>query len=84
MAALSFPDYYSGKLINTLDLNEWSDEDFLKGYLIVICELEFPEDVKYPSIPCYIDKTTTVYPLKGSSFITGPEYNLALRQGCKI
>lgn len=40
--------------------------------------------MKYPSIPCYVDKTTTIYPLKGSSFITGPEYNLALRQGCNI
>jgi len=36
--------------------------------------------VQYPSIPYYIDKTT-VYPLSGSSFLTGPEYILARNQG---
>jgi len=38
-------------------------------------------ECQYPSIPCYIDKTTTVYPLSGSSFLTGPEYILARNQG---
>ena len=46
------------------------------------CNFKFPTTVKYPSIPCYIDNTTTVYPLTGSSFLTGPEYVLAKRQGC--
>ena len=43
---------------------------------------KFPKSVKYPSIPIYIDKTSTVYPLSESSFLTGPEYILAKRQGC--
>jgi hypothetical protein len=39
--------------------------------------------VKYPSIPCYIDKNATVYPLKGdNAFLTGPEYLLAKQQAC--
>lgn len=48
------------------------------------CSFEFPSDVKYPSIPCYIDNTTTVYPLQGSAYITGPEFILAKKQGCKF
>lgn len=51
---------------------------------MVNANFSFPSDVKYPSIPCYIDKTTTVYPLSGNGFLTGPEYILALNQGCKI
>ena len=56
----------------------------MTGYLIINGDFEFPSNVKYPSIPCYIDKTSTVYPLSGSCYLTGPEYVLALRQGCEI
>ena len=58
----------------------WSDEPFLTGYLIINTDLKFNSNVQYPSIPYYIDKTT-VYPLSGSSFLTGPEYILARNQG---
>jgi hypothetical protein len=55
----------------------------MNGYLIVNCDFEFPSHTKYPSIPCYVDKTTTVYPLKGfSAFLTGPELLLAKKQDC--
>lgn len=54
----------------------------LDGFLIINTKFVFPSNVKYPSIPCYIDKTTTVYPLSGDAFLTGAEYLLALRQGC--
>lgn len=48
------------------------------------CDFVFPKETKYPSIPCYIDKTTTVYPLTGCAYLTGPEYFLARRQGCEF
>lgn len=38
MAALSFPDYYQGSLINLIELKEWSNDAFLSGYLIVNCD----------------------------------------------
>jgi hypothetical protein len=50
----------------------------------VIGVFEFPSIVKYPTIPCYIDNTTTVYPLSGACLLKGPEDLVALRQGCKI
>lgn len=54
----------------------------LDGYLIVNTNFQFPEETKYPSIPCYIDKSATVYPLAGSALLTGPEYLLARNQKC--
>jgi len=84
MADLALPDYYNGSLIDPSELKNWTAENFLNGYLIVNGDFSFPEHVKYPSIPCYVDKTTTVYPLNGSCYLTGPEYWLAIRQGCEI
>ena len=82
MSDLSLPDYHQGTLINPKELTTWNTNQFLNGYLIVNCNFKFPCDLKYPSIPCYIDKTTTVYPLNGSAYLTGPEYLLAKHQGC--
>lgn len=65
MADLALPDYYIAKIIDVKELDKWTADDFLKGYLIVNADFEFPQNVKYPSIPSYIDKNTTVYPLKG-------------------
>jgi len=56
----------------------------LKGYLILNTNFKFPENTKYPSIPCYIDETTTVYPLNGYALISGPEYILARSQKCEF
>jgi hypothetical protein len=84
MTLLTLPDYFKGSLINPQDLASWNVEDFLNGYLIVNADFNFPEHIKYPSIPCFVDKTTTVYPLSGTAFLTGPEYWLALRQGCEM
>ena len=84
MAHLTLPDYYNASLINTEDLEKWNQEQFFKGYLIVNCDFSFKPEVKYPSIPCYVDKNTTVYPLNGSTFITGPEFYLAKTQGCEF
>lgn len=84
MADLTLPDFYNASLIDYNDLENWNINQFLIGYLIVNCDFQFPSDVKYPSIPGYIDITTTFYPLSGSSFLTGPEYILAKRQGCSF
>lgn len=48
------------------------------------CYFEFPEDTLYPSIPVYVDETTTVYPLKGKACLTGFEIVTALQQECKL
>ena len=71
MADINLPNYYQSQVINNFDdLVVGSIEKYAKGYLIVNTKFEFPENVKYPSIPCYIDKTTTVYPQSGEAFLT--------------
>jgi hypothetical protein len=84
MAWLTLPDYFSGKIIKEEVFEKWSDEQLMKGYLIAFVDFTFPRNVKYPSIPVYIDKTTTVYPRKGTAYLTGPEYLLAKNQGCSL
>ena len=84
MADLSLPDYNQGKLINVKKVLNMSDDDLMKGYLVCNANFKFPEDTKYPSIPCFVDDTTTVYPLQGEALISGPEFLLAKNQKCCI
>lgn len=85
MAELSLPDYKrAGTIPNAQEVLHWEDDQLLKGYLIINATFVFPESVKYPSIPCYLDKTTTVYPMEGEGFLTGPELLLARKQGCQF
>lgn len=84
MVIIPLPDYYNGSLINPSELNDWLVEKFLCGYLIAKGSFKLSEDVQYPSIPCYIDQGTTVYPLEGEAYLTGPEYLLAKQQGCEF
>ena len=59
-------------------------QTILTSFVIYKVTFQFPPDTKYPSIPVYIDKTTTVYPLEGTALLTGVEYILAHRQGCDL
>ena len=84
MAALTLPDYFAGDIIDHNKVIKWSDAQLMSGYTIIYTLFTFPKSVKYPSIPCYIDKTSTVYPLVGTSYLTGPEFILARNQGCEF
>jgi hypothetical protein len=84
LADLSLPDYNKGKMLTTNQVLALSDEDLLNGYLIFNSKFKFPENTKYPSIPCYIDNSTTVYPLSGEALVSGPEYILARNQKCEF
>jgi hypothetical protein len=82
MAALGSPDYTKGEKI--FDMKKLSFEEIFNSYTVLNINFEYPEHTKYPSIPVNIDENTTVYPLSGSAIITGLEYLVAYRQGCKI
>ena len=84
MTHLSLPAYGEGKLINSKDLLKKTPEDLLHGYYIMNGSFKFPDNTKYPSVPCYLDESTTVYPLRGNCILTGPEYLLARNQKCEI
>jgi len=79
------PDYSNFGSHNKETLAKLSKEILINSYTIIRCSFEFPDDTKYPSIPVYVDESTTVYPLEGSGvLLTGAEYYLAKSQKCSI
>lgn len=83
--AMSFvgdPDYSKGRILNVNELKGLSDKTLIYSYIIIKCAFQFPVGTKYPSIPCYVDETTTAFPLNGSCLLTGSEYVLAKAQNC--
>lgn len=65
-------------------ISEFSDDKLIYNYFLIEAKFLFPEETKFPSIPCFVDQTTTVYPMTGDCFLTGPEFVLAKNQGCKL
>jgi hypothetical protein len=84
MSGCGNPAYGLGRILTEAELKLMSDDDILYSYTAINCKFKFPENVKYPSIPCYLDETATVYPLSGEAVLTGAEYLLAKSQGCEI
>jgi hypothetical protein len=84
MAFLGHPNYKKSKIVLNKELMTKDDNWFIENYVVVQVDFNFSEKVKYPSIPCYLDKTTTVYPLSGEALLTGPEFLLAKTQKCDL
>jgi hypothetical protein len=82
MAGLGHPNYAEGCRLTLTDLKKMTPREIVFSYLIIKANFSFPDNLKYPSIPCYVDENTTVYPLAGECTLTGAEYLLALNQGC--
>jgi hypothetical protein len=84
MAGAGNPDYAKGKILTVKALEKMNSLEKLFSYIIIKARFKFNNNIKYPSIPCYVDETTTVYPLEGECVLTGAEYILAKNQGCKL
>lgn len=84
MAYLGDPDYKNLRELDDKAVVKLTPREILNGYFVIKTKFSFPDSVKFPSIPCYADETTTVYPLNGEGFVTGFEYLLALSQGCEF
>lgn len=84
MALLGDPDYAKGSKLTIKQLDSLKKESLVLSYTVIKTSFEFPKNTKYPSIPCFVDEVTTVYPLKGEAILTGAEYLLAKEQGCKF
>lgn len=87
MYALGHPLYNAYRVLTSDELDKRyrnNPMSLIYSYIIVKGTFKFGDNVKYPSIPMYIDETTTVYPLTGSCNLTGAEYLLARNQGCVI
>ena len=56
----------------------------MTGYLFVNCKFKFLQRLNIHQYFVTLISPTTVYPLSGSSFLTGPEFLLAKNKGCKF
>lgn len=84
MSLLCTPLCSSGRKLTIEEIDKMSDYELIFSYIIIKVRFKFPSDTKYPSIPCKVDETTTVYPLEGEGYLTGSEYVLAKSQGCSM
>lgn len=86
MAFIGNPDYEKASVWTVEELEKADTRTLLYSFTIIqVSEFEFPNGTKFPSIPEYVDDSTTVYALKGEAILMGPEYVLAARlQGCNI
>lgn len=82
MSLMGDPNYRKGKYLDKKDFELMSDKEIVFSYIMINCSFNFPKEVKYPSIPCFVDEFTTVYPKEGQAHLTGSEYVLAKEQGC--
>lgn len=85
MCLMGHPNYSRAGAVEIEDFLKLNNQQLLASYYIIKGTFKFPTSVKYPSIPCFADETTTVYPSNGkNAVLTGPEYVLAKEQGCEI
>lgn len=84
MSILGDPDYEKAARIFNKTVEEMNDSDLLLSYIVLEVDFNFPKDVRYPSIPTRVDDDVDIYPLKGTSYITGSEYLVAKSMGCRL
>ena len=84
MSILGHPDYKKAARIFNKTVVNMDDDTLLFSYIILDVEFKFDSSIKYPCIPTRVDDNVDIYPLKGRSIITGPEYLVARSMGCKL
>lgn len=85
MKLIGTPVYDKGELIKDTDtFKNMSWKRMINSYTILSVDFEFPDSIKYPSIPCDVEEGVNCYPLKGSAIITSLDYLVALKQGADI
>lgn len=82
MCLLGNPDYNKACVIPYFKFMRMDKLDLLYSYTVLKVVFKFPDDVKFPNIPVFVDKDTTVYPLEGEAVLTYAEYLTAQRMGC--
>jgi hypothetical protein len=81
---LGNPNYDLVRNLTREEILDMSEKELIYSYTIIKVNFEFPEGTAYPSIPCFADNSTTIYPLKGKAQLTGAEYLLAKSQNCVL
>lgn len=84
MSILGDPDYNNASRIFNDTVENMSDSALLLNYIVLEVKFAFPKDVRFPSIPTRVDDDVDIYPLEGTSYITGCEYLVAKSMGCNL
>ncbi|KAI0867192.1 hypothetical protein GGS24DRAFT_426456 [Hypoxylon argillaceum] len=84
MSILGHPNIDKAARIFNQTVIKMKDSELLLNYIILDVDFEYKEHTKYPGIPCRVDDNVDIYPLKGTSIITGCEYVVAKSMGCKL
>jgi len=85
MSMMGDPNYDLGRRLSPSEIKLMSDNELLYSYTTIeVNNFSFPDKIIYPSIACYSDEVTTVYPLTGKAVLLGSEYIVARNQGCKM
>ncbi|KAG0632616.1 hypothetical protein HOY80DRAFT_1069235 [Tuber brumale] len=71
ISLLGNPNYAAGRMI--YPWTKLEDLDLKQSYSAIKVKFNFPEIIKFPPLPVFMDKTITIYPLSGESIVTGPE-----------
>ena len=69
MAMLRVPDWSSARPVT--DLAQLAQVD--EGMTFARVRFRFPDETRFPSLPCRAGERGLVYPLSGTSWCTGPE-----------
>jgi hypothetical protein len=84
MSIIGHPHYEKASRIYNKTVEKFDDYDFIYNYIVLYVDFTFPSDTKYPCIPTRVDNDVDIYPLRGSSVITGSEYLVAKMMGCRL
>jgi hypothetical protein len=80
MSLLRVPDWSSAHRLT--DISRLAQVDDAMTFARV--RFSFPEGTRLPSLPCRAGEHGLIYPLRGTSWCTGPELVVALQQGAEI
>jgi len=84
MCMMGNPNYNLLRNLTPVEVKDMSFKELIYSYTAINVKFSYPEGTKYPSIPVYVDQTSTVYPLNGEAVLSGSEYILAQRQDCHL
>ncbi|KAG0632645.1 hypothetical protein HOY80DRAFT_1141956 [Tuber brumale] len=71
MSLMGDPNYSGARLI--YPTSSLGNIDFKNSYSAIKVKFRFPDTIKYPPLPVFMDKTITIYPRSGETIVTGPE-----------
>lgn len=84
MSIIGHPQYKKASRVYNKTVEKFDDYDFIYNYVVLYVDFTFPKGTKYPCIPTRVDNDVDIYPLSGSSVITGCEYLVAKKMGCRL